>query len=99
VIVLPVLFFDGAARLRTEVRRDRPDRPLIGLLAFILLNLVYVTVLTNAVELGENNRFRFTIEPLVAVLAASSAERVAAWLRGWRAPRRIDLAPRPTFPA
>ena len=40
------------------------------------------TVLTNAMELGENNRFRFTIEPLLVVLLALFVHRVAARLRG-----------------
>jgi len=37
-------------------------------LLFISLNIPYVAVLGNAIELGENNRFRFMIEPLIFVL-------------------------------
>lgn len=34
------------------------------------VTVAYVTVAGNALEVGENQRFRFEVEPLVLVLAA-----------------------------
>ncbi|PYQ50433.1 MAG: hypothetical protein DMF78_15740 [Acidobacteria bacterium] len=79
---LPLLLFHAASVVVEELRRENLDAPTVGLLVFIAFNIVYVTVLTNAMELGENNRFRFTIEPLLVVLLALFVHRVAARLRG-----------------
>jgi hypothetical protein len=47
-------------------------------LLFLSINVAYVSVIGNLVELGENNRFRFEIDALILVLAAAL---VAAWRR------------------
>jgi hypothetical protein len=50
-------------------------------LFFLWFNVAWVTIVANAVEVGENNRFRFVTDPLVfAFLAALAA--------GWLARRR-----------
>jgi hypothetical protein len=38
---------------------------------FILFSVAWVTLVANAVEVGENNRFRFVTDPLVFVLIAA----------------------------
>jgi len=45
---------------------------------FILFNVAWVTLVANAVEVGENNRFRFVTDPLVF---APIAALVVNWLR------------------
>jgi hypothetical protein len=45
-------------------------------------------VVTNVVEVGENNRFRLYTEPLVIALLAAL---VVAWR--WRTPRKESVAP------
>ena len=48
---------------------------------FLWFNVAWVTSVANAVEVGENNRFRFMTDPLVFVFLASL---VSAWLAGRR---------------
>ena len=55
-------------------------------LAYLCLNVLYVMVVCNALEVGENNRFRFPTEPLVvALLAACITDAVRRW-KGRRHP-------------
>ena len=49
---------------------------------FIWFSVAWVTIVANAVEVGENNRFRFMVDPLVVVFLASLA---SAWLARRRA--------------
>jgi hypothetical protein len=48
---------------------------------FVWFNVAWITLVANAVEVGENNRFRFMTDPLVFVFVASLA---SAWLAGRR---------------
>jgi len=58
---------------------------------FVWFNVAWVTLVANAVEVGENNRFRFMTDPLVFVFVASLG---SAWLAGRR--KRInDRPPKP----
>jgi hypothetical protein len=84
MIGLPVLFLFGAGRLVRELRRDAPDLARAGLLAYLLLDIAYVTILGNTIDRGENQRFRFAIDPLLVVLLALLAD----WIR--RAARRLE---------
>jgi hypothetical protein len=51
---------------------------------FLWFNVAWVTLVANAVEVGENNRFRFVVDPLVIVFLASLA-------RAWLARRRVTV--------
>lgn len=42
--------------------------PNYATIFYILLNIIYVFIVSNLFEVGENNRFRFNIEPLILVL-------------------------------
>ena len=44
-----------------------------SLLFFLWFNVVWVTIVANALEVGENNRFRFVTDPLVFVFLAALA--------------------------
>jgi hypothetical protein len=59
--------------------------PHPSFLFFIWFNVAWMTFFANAVEVGENNRFRFVTDPLVYVFIASLA---ASWL----ARRRSGIA-------
>jgi hypothetical protein len=48
--------------------RDRYPRDLAGVVAFMTLTILYFTVMANFLDLGENNRFRFALDPLVLLL-------------------------------
>ena len=46
-----------------------PRNPVVGIMAgFLLWNVLWIVVVGNAVELGENNRFRFVADPLCLAL-------------------------------
>ncbi|RJS92355.1 hypothetical protein [Salinisphaera sp. Q1T1-3] len=52
-----------------------------ALLLFCWLNVLYVSVVGNAFEIDENQRFRFAIEPFIAVLALRGLQAIAMRLR------------------
>lgn len=47
----------------------------------VLLIVIFATVAGNAVEVGENNRFRFMLDPLIIVLVVAALSRMFAPLR------------------
>ena len=54
------------------------QRLLVGYMCF---NILWVALVGNSIEVGENNRFRFTTDPLSIVLAGLVVQRL---LRRWR---------------
>ena len=68
--VLAAVAVVGGHLLVAVVRRRRTAEPAVVGLLFGWLTLCYFTVVVNAVELGENQRFRFEVEPLLVLLAA-----------------------------
>jgi hypothetical protein len=66
VLGLPLVFGYG---LRLAARRDSPlSRDQRLLVLYACANIVYVALVGNLVEVGENHRFRFTTDPLSVVL-------------------------------
>ena len=53
-------------------------------LIFLWLNIMYVSVIGNAFEVDENQRFRFSVNPFIAAMLAVLAERVWAATRSRR---------------
>jgi hypothetical protein len=54
-------------------------------LLFVWLTMIYVSLVGNLTDLGENYRFRFAVEPLAALVLAATLQ--AAWSRRTRKPR------------
>jgi hypothetical protein len=50
--------------------RNPADRIFVAVIAFMTFTILYFTLMVNFFDLGENNRFRFTIDPLVFLLFA-----------------------------
>lgn len=63
-----VVIVYGFVMLRQAFRRRATGSAYALTLLFIWLNVVYVTIVGNAFELGENNRFRFVVDPFSLVL-------------------------------
>ncbi|HZI12927.1 MAG TPA: hypothetical protein VE153_21275, partial [Myxococcus sp.] len=63
----------GAAGVRvvTEYRRTRTLSPEGATLLFLATNILYVTLVSNLFEYGENNRLRYPIDPLVLAQGAA----------------------------
>ncbi|MDQ4098000.1 MAG: hypothetical protein M3144_09060 [Actinomycetota bacterium] len=88
--VLAAVALVGGRLLVAVVRRRRTAEPAIVGLLFAWLTLCYFTVVVNAVELGENQRFRFEVEPLLVLLAAGLGHEL------WRRPASSAAEVRPT---
>jgi hypothetical protein len=61
----------GAALLygfKIVFTRDHYPPEIKGVVAFMIFTILYFTVMANFLDLGENNRFRFALDPLVLVL-------------------------------
>ncbi len=70
-----VVIVYGFLLVRQALRRKPVNFPNALTLLFIWLNLVYVTTVGNAFELGENNRFRFVVDPLFLILLGIALKR------------------------
>jgi hypothetical protein len=72
----------GSALEGVRGLRAPRSRPRAALLLFVALCLAYVTLPGNLVELGENNRFRFVIDPLIWAAAWGLLDAAVRRLRG-----------------
>jgi hypothetical protein len=81
----------GAAALWRGWRGRWRGPPLV-VVGFLWSTLVYVMVVSNALEVGENNRLRLYTEPLVFLLLA--ALLVAWWESPSPSPARSDVSER-----
>ncbi len=63
--------------LRCTVRRQVSAADAV--IIFLWLNIMYVSVIGNAFEVDENQRFRFSVNPFIATLLAVLAQRI--WSR------------------
>ena len=59
--------------LRGDASRHPDARPVF---AFLLVTVVWVTLTSNLIEIGENDRMRWEVEPLLMVFLASAASAV-----------------------
>ncbi len=66
--------------------RRRQDHAFALTMAFMWLTTLYVAVLTNLVEIGENNRFRVDLGPVVLVMAAVVIDALAREIRQQKSP-------------
>lgn len=74
--------------LRCLVRRRVSSADAV--IIFLWLNIMYVSVIGNAFEVDENQRFRFSVNPFIATLLAVQAQRL--WARLVRGKRRAEPA-------
>lgn len=65
-LLLPAALLHGVRSARRRFRQG--DLAGAATLLFLVFTVVYVAVVGNSVEIGENNRFRFESEPLALVL-------------------------------
>ncbi len=48
--------------------RGNSTKPENVLILFITYNILYITLIGNTMDIGENNRFRFTVDPFLSIL-------------------------------
>ena len=56
-----------------SLQRDPQSKPRALVLGFIVLTALYLYAVSTAIELSENYRYRFNIEPLFLVLTVTAA--------------------------
>lgn len=84
---LLVLGYGYAQSRRGLLSHDPEQQPRAVVIGFIVVSALYVYAVGTALELAENYRYRFLIEPLFMVLTATSATSVIRFCRAWRTPR------------
>ncbi len=57
------------------------DKPACAVLGFMGIAMIYVHVVGTALELGENYRYRFAVEPFFFVVLTVAAADIARWAR------------------
>jgi len=70
VVAMPLLLWLGVRRLRAA--HGAGDIAAAGTLAFIVTTIVYLLVVATALNIGENQRYRFMTEPFLFVLAGAA---------------------------
>ena len=48
---------------------------------FMAYNIAYVTLIGNVMDIGENNRFRYTIDPFLSILFVFFLQNLISWTR------------------
>ncbi len=76
---------------RLVFTRRRANAALRGTVALVLGTLLYVLTVSTLVEVGENNRFRFLIEPACLALVAAGWSTWTRRLSRHRPPRHATL--------
>jgi peptidoglycan/LPS O-acetylase OafA/YrhL len=59
----------AAYGLKVILSRSKYDVVFVAIIAFMTFTILYFTFAANFFDLGENNRFRFTLDPLVLLIA------------------------------
>src|SRR5262249_36089057 len=70
LLAMPLLLWLGIRRLRAAARIG--DDAAAGTLAFIIATVVYLVLVAIALNVGENQRYRFMTEPFLFILAAAA---------------------------
>jgi hypothetical protein len=87
----------GYLQARRGVLATDPEiKPRALVLGFIVLTALYLWVVSTAIELGENYRYRFNIEPLFLVLVMTAATEL---VRALRKLTRSSTSPSSSLPA
>jgi hypothetical protein len=85
LFLLPLLFVFGAVYLWRSVRKKTLAAPQALALGFMLLNIFYLTAVSNFFGCFENNRYRFPLDGFFVVLAALAVEQMCRMVKRRRA--------------
>jgi hypothetical protein len=75
IMYICVILYNLVTAWKCVRARSTPDA-LCVVSTFILCTILYVAFVGNTVEIGENNRFRYMVDPLFMILLGSSLTRL-----------------------
>lgn len=78
MIGLPLLFLFGCWKLWQGWRYGKLDSMQLGVLAFVLYNIAFLTAISNFLSCFENNRYRLPVDGFFMILLALALTRGAA---------------------
>jgi hypothetical protein len=76
--------FMGVRAIVRLFRGSETDIPRAATLVFMAFTILFVTVVTNMLEVGENNRFRFNVEPYLFAAVGMAVSALYTRLRNRR---------------
>ncbi|MCE9613207.1 MAG: right-handed parallel beta-helix repeat-containing protein [Lentisphaerae bacterium] len=88
LLIPPLVVLFALIGWRQACRLIRDQDVSVMPVVFMCASVVYVAVLGNAMDIGENNRFRATVDPLIYLLSVLTVRAAAQRLRGWWGARR-----------
>jgi hypothetical protein len=89
-----VILAYGYVQARRGILAAEPGgRPRALVIGFIVLTALYLYVVSTTIELGENYRYRFNIEPLFLVLTINAATSLWRKLHAKFATARVENSP------
>jgi hypothetical protein len=81
LLALPALLLYCMILVRGIFRSKLYDNPRSVVIVFITVNLLYVTLIANVMEMGENNRIRFMMDPFLVVMLALMVKDILRYFR------------------
>jgi hypothetical protein len=74
-ILFPVLIFFGIKKAFSSGEKNQIA------FAYLTLTIIWVAMITNLLEFGENNRIRFETDPFIVILLAAAVQALYRFLR------------------
>jgi tetratricopeptide (TPR) repeat protein len=83
IIAFLVVFIFGVGLVLGRSASTPADPATRATVLFMLLTMLYVMLVGNFLEVGENNRFRYMIEPMLIIMLGLFLERNWSKLKRW----------------
>lgn len=79
VVGMPLLIWHGISRMRAAAAV--PDEAGVATFALVVVTIIYLTIVAIGLNVGENQRYRFLLEPFLWVLLASAVQSLFRFRR------------------
>ncbi len=93
LLLIPMMLLYAARFVIRTLRTKEADAAQITML-FITVNLLFVSVIANIFEMGENNRIRYMMDPMFLLLGSVMLREVYALVKAWPG-WRVSLSRKP----
>jgi hypothetical protein len=82
LLLIPMILLFAVRTLIRSFKEKNRD-PLQLTMVFIAVNLLFVSVIANIFEMGENNRIRYMMDPLFILLGSVMMRELYAAIKSW----------------